>query len=80
MSSSSLLSSVLSSSTNPPHLSPPHPMTDRARDIVQFIFYFAVHPRDDQLDKDFQCTRHWYHKCVLARSPAANLWFVACLT
>lgn len=55
-------------------------MTDRARDIVQFIFYFAVHPRDDQLDKDFQCTRHWYHKCVLARSPAANLWFVACLT
>ena len=28
--------------------------------ITNYIFIFHIHPRDELLDKDFQCTRHWY--------------------
>jgi hypothetical protein len=30
--------------------------------VTNAIFIVAVHPANDQLDKDFQCTRHWYWK------------------
>ena len=29
--------------------------------ITTAIFILYVHPKDELLDKDFQCTRHWYY-------------------
>ena len=29
--------------------------------ITNYIFIVHVHPKDELLDKSFQCTRHWYY-------------------